>query len=59
MIANMSPLSGKGVGDQVFSRYGVATVVMELLEVGGFNVDGGVELTFVSSNIDIRKVTWD
>ena len=32
----------KGIGVRVFGRYGVATVVMQiLLMVGGFDVDGG------------------
>ena len=36
----------KGVGDRAFGRNEVATVVMQvLLVVGGFDVDGGAELT--------------
>ena len=35
----LSPGS-KGIGDRAFGRYGVATVVMQiLLMVGGFDVD--------------------
>ena len=38
MAVDMLPPGGKGVGDRAFSRYGLATVVMEiLLMVGGFN----------------------
>ena len=59
MAADMPPSGGKGVGDRAFSRYGVETVVMEiLLMAGGFNVDGGAELTLVDVNINIH-VTWD
>ena len=33
------PPGSKGIGDRVFGRYGVATVVMQiLLMVGGFDV---------------------
>ena len=43
------PLSGKGIRDQMFGGYGVATVIVEiLLEVGEFNVDRGTELTVVN-----------
>ena len=35
-----------GTGGRAFGQYGVATVVMQiLLMVGGFDVDGGAELT--------------
>ena len=50
-----------GIGDRAFSRYGMATVVMQiLLMVGGFDVDGGVELTLVDLNIDIQEgdLSW-
>ena len=48
MGADAQPPGSKGIGDRVFGQYGVATVVMQiLLMVGGFDVDGGVELTFV------------
>ena len=51
----LSPGS-KGTGDRVFSRYGVATVVMQILMiVGGFYVKGGAELTLVYVNIDIQE----
>ena len=46
----------KGIGDRAFSQYAVATVVMQiLLMVGGFDVNGGVELTMVDVNIDIQE----
>ena len=48
MGADVPPPGSKGIRDRVFNRYGVATVVMEiLLMVGGFDVDGGAELTLV------------
>ena len=53
----MSPPDGKGIGIRPFSCYEVATVVMQiLLMAGGFDVDGGVELTLVDVNIDIPKL---
>ena len=52
----VTPPGGKGVGDSAFSRYGVATMVMEIqLMVGGFNMDGSAELTSVDINIDIQE----
>ena len=49
-----APLQGsKGIGDRAFSRYEVATVI--LLMVGGFDVDGGAELTLVDVSIDIQE----
>ena len=44
----------KGIGDRAFDRYGVATVQI-LLMVGGFDVDGGAELTLVDVNINIQE----
>ena len=42
MEADAPSPGSKGIGDRVFSRYGMATVVMQiLLMVGGFDVDGG------------------
>ena len=56
MRADISPPGGKGIGDRAFSQYGVATVVMQiLLMIGGFNVNGGVELTMVDVNIDVQE----
>ena len=56
MGADAPPPGSKGIGDRVFGRYWVATVVMQiLLMVGGFDVDGGVELTLVDVNIDIQE----
>ena len=56
MAVDTLPSSGKGVGDRVFGRYGVATVVMEiLLVVGGFKVDRGAEFTLVNVNINIQE----
>ena len=56
MGADALPPGGKGVGDRAFCRYGVATVVMQiLLMVGGFDVDGGTELTLIDVNIDIQE----
>ena len=44
MGADALPLGNKGIGDREFGRYGVATVIMQiLLMVGGFDVDGGAE----------------
>ena len=48
--------SSKGIGDRVFGRYEVATVVMQiLLIVGGFDVDVSAELTLLDVNIDIQE----
>ena len=56
MGANALPPGSKGLGDRAFGRYGMATVVMQiLLMVGGFDVDGGAELTLVDVNIDIQE----
>ena len=56
MGADALPPGSKGVGDRAFGRNGVATVVMQiLLMVGGFDVDGGAELTLVDVNIDIQE----
>ena len=56
MGADALPPGSKGIGDTVFGRYGVATVVMlMLLMVVGFDVDGGAELTLVDLNIDIQE----
>ena len=52
MGADAPPLGRKGIGYRAFGRYGVATVVMQiLLMVGGFDVDGGAELILVDVNI--------
>ena len=52
----MPPPGSKEIGDRAFIRYGVATVVMQiLLMVGRFDVDGGAELTLVDVNIDIQE----
>ena len=54
MGADAPPLGNKGIGDRAFSRYGVATVVMQiLLMIGGFDMDRGAELILVNVNIDI------
>ena len=52
-----APLPGsKGIGDRTFGRYGVATVVMQiLLMVTGFDVDGSAELTLLDVNIEIQE----
>ena len=56
MGADAPPPGSKGIGDIAFSRYEVATVVMQiLLMVGRFDVDGGVELTLLDVNIDIQE----
>ena len=56
MGADAPLLGNKGTGDRAFGRYGVATVVMQiLLMAGGFDVDGGAELTLVDVNIDIQE----
>ena len=56
MGADTPPPGGKGIGDRAFSRYRVETVVMQiLLMVGGFNVEGGAELTLVDVNIYIQE----
>ena len=62
MGADALPLGIKGIGDRAFGRYGVVTVVMQiLLMVGGFDVDGGVPLSKSNpatiSNICITTVT--
>ena len=50
------PLCSKGIGDRAFGRYGVATVVMQiLLMFDGFDTNGGTELTLVDVNIDIQE----
>ena len=50
------PPGSKGIGDRLFGRYGVATVVMQiLLMVGGFDMDGGAELTLTDVNIDNQE----
>ena len=55
MGADALPPGNKGIGDRAFSRYGVATVVMQiLLMVGVFDVDRGAELTLVNANTDIQ-----
>ena len=56
MGADAPPPGSKGIGDRAFGRFGVATVVMQLLlMVGGFDVDGGAELTLDNVNIDIQE----
>ena len=56
MGADTPPPGGKGIGDRAFSQYGVETVVMQiLLMAGGFNVEGGAELTLVDVNIYIQE----
>ena len=56
MGADAPPPGSKGIGDRAFGQNGVATVVMQvLLMVGGFDVDGGAELTLVGVNIDIQE----
>ena len=56
MGADAPPPGSKGIGDRAFGGYGVATVVMQiLLMVGGFDVDGGAELTMVDVKIDIQE----
>ena len=56
MGADVPSPGSKGRGDRAFGQYGVATVVMQiLLMVGGFDVDGGAELTLVDVNIDIPE----
>ena len=57
MGADALPPGSKGIGDRAFSQYAVATVVMQiLLMVGGFDVDGGAELTLVDVNIAVRQL---
>ena len=56
MGADAPPPGSKRIGDRTFGGYGVATVVMQiLLMVGGFDVDGGAELTLIDVNIDIQE----
>ena len=56
MGADAPLLGSKGIGDRAFGRYGMATVVMQiLLMVGGFDVDGSAELTLLDGNIDIQE----
>ena len=56
MGADAPPPGSKGIGDIVFGRYGMATVVTQiLLMVGAFDVDRGAELTLVDVNIDIQE----
>ena len=55
MGADAPPPGSKGIGDRAFGRYGMATVVMQvLLMVGGFDIGGGAEFTLVDVNIDIH-----
>ena len=50
------PHGSKGIRDRAFGRYGVATVVLQiLLMVDGFDVDGSAELTLLDVNIDIQE----
>ena len=56
MGADAPPPGRKGIGDRAFGRYGVVTVVMQiLLMVDGFDVDGSVELTLLDVNINIQE----
>ena len=56
MGADALPPGSKGIGDRAFGRYGVATVVMQiLLTVAGFDVDGSAELTLLDVSIDIQE----
>ena len=56
MGADAPPPGSKGLGDRAFGRYGVVTVVMQiLLMVDGFDVDGSVELTLLDVNINIQE----
>ena len=55
MGAYTLPPGNKGIGDRAFGRNGVATVVMQiLLMVGGFDVDGSVELTLLYVSHRVR-----
>ena len=52
MGADAPPPGSKGIGDRAFGRYGVATVVMQILLVGGCDVDGSAELTLLDVNVE-------
>ena len=52
----MVPSSGNGVRYGMFGRSGVTAMVVEvLLGVGGFDVDRGVKMTVVNTDIAIQK----
>ena len=56
MVADTAYSSGKGVRYGAFCRSSVTAMVVEvLLGVGGFDVNRGVEITMVNSDIDIQK----
>ena len=56
MVADMAPLSGKGVRYGAFGGGGVTAMVVEvLLGVGGFDVDRGAEMTMSNTDIDFQK----
>ena len=56
MVIDMAPSGDKGVRYEVFGRYGVTVMVVEvLLGVGGFDADRGTEMTVVNTDIDVQK----
>ena len=56
MGADAPPPGSKEIGDTAFGRYGMATVVMQiLLIVGGFDVDRSAELALLDVNIDSQE----
>ena len=55
MVSDMAP-SGKGVRYGELGGGGVTAMVVEvLLEVGGFDVDRGAEMTMFNMDIDIQR----
>jgi hypothetical protein len=55
VIANVLPLYGQREGYRAFGGQGVATREMEiLLEVGWFDMDGGVEMSLTQVHIYSR-----
>ena len=56
VVANVLHPYGKGIKDRVLGGYEVATMVVEiLLEVGRFDMDGGMELTMIKVHINIQE----
>jgi hypothetical protein len=56
VTADVPPSNGQRVGNGAFDGCGVAAGEMEvLLEVGRFDMDGGMELTMTHTDIHVQK----
>ena len=56
VVTDTASSSGKGVRYGASGRSGVTAMVVEvLLGVGGFDVDRGVDMIMVNTDIDIQK----